>query len=146
DDPHDHREEDGDQCRQQHRFDRRGGDDVDRAPIFRSGRSLHDPGVLAELAPHFCDDFSTDTADRLHRKRREQERHQAADEETCAITAMPIPYSPAKWCAMRIPAAITSTGSAVAFMPTARPSMMFVACPVWDDDEMDFTGPQRVPV
>jgi hypothetical protein len=31
-------------------------------------------------------------------------------------------------------------------MPTASPSMMFVACPVWDAREIDFTGPQRVPV
>ena len=39
-----------------------------------------------------------------------------------------------------------STGSAVACMPTASPSMMFVAWPVCDEREIDFTGPQRVPV
>ena len=47
--------------------------------------------------------------------------------ESCAITATPIPKSPAKWCATRIPAAITITGGAVACIPTASPSMMFVA-------------------
>ena len=45
-----------------------------------------------------------------------------------------------------MPAAITITGSAVACMPTARPSMMFVAWPVCEALEIDFTGPQRVPV
>jgi hypothetical protein len=48
--------------------------------------------------------------------------------------------------AATMPNAITSTGSAVACMPTASPSMMFVACPVWDALEICFTGPQRVPV
>ncbi len=45
-----------------------------------------------------------------------------------------------------IPTAIVITGSAVARMPMARPAMMFVACPVWDASEIDFTGFQRVPV
>ncbi len=45
-----------------------------------------------------------------------------------------------------MPAAITITGSAVACMPTARPSMMFVACPVCDAAAIFFTGFQRVPV
>ena len=66
--------------------------------------------------------------------------------DSCAITATPIPSRPAKWCATRIPAAMTITGSAVACIPTARPEMMFVACPVCDADEIDLTGPQRVPV
>ena len=35
---------------------------------------------------------------------------------------------------------------AVACMPTASPSMMFVAWPVCDALEIDFTGLQRVPV
>ena len=66
--------------------------------------------------------------------------------DSWAITATPIPYNPAKWWAMRIPAAMTTTGSAVACMPTASPEMMLVACPVCDADEIDFTGPHRVPV
>jgi hypothetical protein len=45
-----------------------------------------------------------------------------------------------------MPAAITITGSAVACIPTPSPEMMLVACPVCDADEIDFTGPQRVPV
>ena len=45
-----------------------------------------------------------------------------------------------------IPAAITITGAAVACMPTARPSMMFVAWPVCDAFAIDLTGFQRVPV
>ncbi len=45
-----------------------------------------------------------------------------------------------------IPAAITITGAAVARMPTARPSMMFVAWPVCDAFEIDLTGFQREPV
>ena len=45
-----------------------------------------------------------------------------------------------------MPAAITMIGAAVACMPTARPSMMFVACPVCDAFEIDLTGFQRVPV
>ena len=45
-----------------------------------------------------------------------------------------------------MPAAITSTGSAVACMPIARPSMMFVACPVCDAFAIALTGFQRVPV
>ena len=44
-----------------------------------------------------------------------------------------------------MPAAIVITGSAVARMPTARPAMMFVACPVCDASAIDFTGFQRVP-
>ena len=47
--------------------------------------------------------------------------------ESCAITATPIPKRPAKWLATRMPAASTITGAAVACIPTARPSMMFVA-------------------
>ena len=45
-----------------------------------------------------------------------------------------------------MPTAIMITGRAVACIPTARPAMMFVACPVWDASEIDFTGFQRVPV
>ena len=41
---------------------------------------------------------------------------------------------------------MTITGSAVACMPIARPSMMFVACPVSDALAIAFTGFQRVPV
>ena len=66
---------------QQHRLDRRAGDDVDRAAVLGPLGALHDPGMLAELAPHLLDDLAADPADRLHRERREQERHQAADEE-----------------------------------------------------------------
>ena len=66
--------------------------------------------------------------------------------ESCAITATPIPKRPAKWCATRMPAAITITGAAVACMPKASPSMMFVAWPVCDARAIDFTGLQRVPV
>ena len=66
--------------------------------------------------------------------------------ESCAITATPIPKSPARWFATRIPIAITTTGSAVACIPTASPSMMFVAWPVRDALAIDLTGFQRVPV
>ena len=66
--------------------------------------------------------------------------------DSCAITATPMPNSPAKWLPSRMPATITITGSAVACMPTASPSMMLVACPVCEAFEMDFTGFQRVPV
>jgi hypothetical protein len=41
---------------------------------------------------------------------------------------------------------MTITGSAVACMPIARPSMMFVAWPVVEAREMPRTGNQRVPV
>ena len=44
-------------------------------------RAVHDPRVLAELAAHLLDDLAADAADRLHRERREEERHEAADEE-----------------------------------------------------------------
>ena len=57
-----------------------------------------------------------------------------------------MPKRPAKWFATRMPAASTITGSAVACMPTARPSMMFVAWPVCDAFAIDLTGFQRVPV
>ena len=67
--------------------------------------------------------------------------------ESCAITATPIPKRPAKWLRdAGCPAAITITGSAVACMPTARPSMMFVAWPVCEALAIFFTGFQRVPV
>ena len=66
--------------------------------------------------------------------------------ESCAITATPIPNRPARWFANRIPTAITITGSAVACIPIARPSMMFVAWPVWDARAIALTGFQRVPV
>jgi hypothetical protein len=45
-----------------------------------------------------------------------------------------------------MPITITITGAAVACIPTASPSMMFVAWPVRDALEIDLTGPQRVPV
>ena len=54
---------------------------VDRARVVGPRRALHDPRVLPELAPHLLDDLAADAADRLHRERGEQERHQAADEE-----------------------------------------------------------------
>ena len=57
------------------------GDDVDRAPVLGPRRALHDPRVLTELAAHLLDHLAADPPDRLHRERREQERHQAADEE-----------------------------------------------------------------
>ncbi len=41
---------------------------------------------------------------------------------------------------------MTITGSAVACMPIARPSMMFVAWPVSDAFAIAFTGFHRVPV
>src|SRR5215475_1059293 len=43
--------------------------------------AFHDPRVLAELRAHLLHDLAADAPDRLHRERREQERHQAADEE-----------------------------------------------------------------
>ena len=39
-----------------------------------------------------------------------------------------------------MPAAITATGIAVACMPTARPAMMLVACPVVLASAMRLTG------
>ena len=81
DDPDDDREADRHERRQQHAAERRLRDDVDRAAVLGPRRPLHDPGVLAELAAHLLDDLAADAADRLHRERREQERHQAADEQ-----------------------------------------------------------------
>ena len=49
--------------------------------VVGPARPLEDPRDLAELAPHLLDDLAADAADRLHRERREQERHQPADEE-----------------------------------------------------------------
>ena len=66
--------------------------------------------------------------------------------ESCAITATPMPSRPAKWWATRMPATITITGAAVACMPIARPSMMFVAWPVCEALAIALTGFQRVPV
>ena len=57
-----------------------------------------------------------------------------------------VEVAPEAWYAPTMPTAITITGSAVACMPTASPSMMFVAWPVCDEREIDFTGRQRVPV
>ena len=81
DDPDDDREADRDQRRREHRPDRRSGDDADRAAVVRPLGAFHDPRVLAELAAHLLDDLAADAPDRLHRERREQERHQPADEE-----------------------------------------------------------------
>ena len=47
---------------------------------------------------------------------------------------------------MRIPVAITTTGSAVAIMPIAWPAMMLVACPVTDALAMRWTGQYAVSV
>ena len=66
--------------------------------------------------------------------------------ESCAITATPMPKRPAKWWATRIPATMMITGAAVACIPTASPSMMFVACPVCEAFAISLTGCQRVPV
>ncbi len=66
--------------------------------------------------------------------------------ESCAMTATPIPYRPANSFAAMIAAAMTMTGSAVACMPIASPSMMLVAWPVVDALAIPFTGGQRVPV
>ncbi len=43
-------------------------------------------------------------------------------------------------------APITTIGAAVAFRPTARPAMMFVAWPVSDALAIFLTGGQAVPV
>jgi len=66
--------------------------------------------------------------------------------DSCAMTATPMPNRPATWFATRMPAAMTTTGTAVACMPIARPSMMFVAWPVCDAFAIALTGFQRVPV
>src|SRR5947209_8227667 len=81
DDADDDRERDRHDRRQQHAADGRLRDDVDRAAVLRPRRALHDPGVLAELAAHLLHDLAADASNRLHRERREQERHQPADEE-----------------------------------------------------------------
>ena len=41
---------------------------------------------------------------------------------------------------------MTTIGAAVAFRPTARPAMMFVASPVSDARAIFFTGGHAVPV
>ena len=82
DDPDDDREADRDQRRREHRLDRRARDDADRAAVVGLLGVVHDPRVLAELAAHLLHDLAADPADRLHGERREQERHQAAEEET----------------------------------------------------------------
>ncbi len=45
-----------------------------------------------------------------------------------------------------MPTTITSPGSAVACIETARPAMMFVAWPVTEASAMFFTGGNVVPV
>ena len=79
--PTDDRDRDRDQRGQHHLLDRGLRDDVDRLAVVRSLRALHDPGHLPELPPHLLDDLAADAADRRHRERREEERHQPADEE-----------------------------------------------------------------
>jgi hypothetical protein len=51
-----------------------------------------------------------------------------------------MPYSPADRYASRMPAQITTTGSAVASMDTARPWMMLVAWPVVEACAIFCTG------
>ena len=46
--------------------------------------------------------------------------------------AIPIPYRPANWKAMKIAPQMRSIGIATDSNPTARPVMMFVAGPVSD--------------
>src|ERR687883_568764 len=81
DDPDDDREGDRHERGQEHAPDRRAGHDRDRAPVLGPRRPLHDPRVLAELAPHLLHHLAAHAPDGHHRERREEERHQAADEE-----------------------------------------------------------------
>src|ERR1044071_978920 len=69
DQPDHDRDHDRDQRRQQHALDRRAGDDVDRATVFRPSGALHDPGDLAELTAHLGHDLAADASDGLHRER-----------------------------------------------------------------------------
>ena len=49
-------------------------------PYSRLRRALHDAGDLLELAAHLDHHRARGAADRFHRHRAEQVRHQAADE------------------------------------------------------------------
>ena len=66
--------------------------------------------------------------------------------DSWAITATPMPNTPASSYETKMPATITSAGSAVACRPCARPWMMFVAWPVTDALAVLLTGPKRVDV
>ncbi len=66
--------------------------------------------------------------------------------ESCAMTAIAMPYVPASAYETRIPKMITIAGSAVACIEIPRPAIMFVACPVVEALAMPFTGPNCVPV
>ena len=66
--------------------------------------------------------------------------------ESWAMTATPMPYTPASSYEKKMPATITSAGIAVAWRPLARPWMMFVAWPVSDALAVLLTGEKRVEV
>jgi hypothetical protein len=66
--------------------------------------------------------------------------------DSCAMTATPMPYTPASSLAPRMPPAITIAGAAVAWNPCARPWMMLVAWPVTDARAVVRTGRKRVEV
>ena len=63
-----------------------------------------------------------------------------------AVTAIAIPYRPAKLFVYKIPATIINAGIAVASIETAKPWITFVPWPVVDDFATDWTGLKLVPV
>ena len=60
---------------------RGGGHDGDSAAVLGLLGPLHDPRVLAELAPHLLDHLAAGAPDGLDREGREQVDHHAADEQ-----------------------------------------------------------------
>ena len=57
-----------------------------------------------------------------------------------AVTAIAIPYSPAKLFVYKIPATIIRAGIAVAYIEIAKPWITFVPWPVVDDFATVRTG------
>ena len=70
--------------------------------------------------------------------------------ESILIVASAMPYRPYSGpitaYALKIPATITMTGSAVDSIPTESPVMMFVPCPVVEASAIDLTGAYFVDV
>ena len=79
--PDDDRREDGQQGRGGQLPLGGGGADGDDPPVFGLLGVVHDPGVLAELAPHLLDHGAGRAADGPDGQRREEEGDRAADEQ-----------------------------------------------------------------
>ena len=79
------RSEDGQQARRNQLAERITSNDVHDLPVLRLGRSVHDSGDLAELAPNFEDNGARGSGNSVNGQSREQEDNGRSDNQADQI-------------------------------------------------------------